>query len=166
MLQPVNFANNHLVPQFDHEDYYYSCTPSILQLPSVSNKWPSMYLAKASNNDDDGDTELEYEDSDDQAIVVESKDKNESDDEQTATFKLKDLMLGSIRWYREYLSPIMPPNCRFQPSCSVYAIDAITKFGPIRGGILTAWRILRCNPIGGSGYDPPQWPPVNYFTSR
>ena len=91
---------------------------------------------------------------------------NNNENQQSATSRLKDIMLGSIRWYREYLSPIMPPNCRFQPSCSVYAIDAITQYGPIRGGVLTAWRIFRCNPFGGSGYDPPSWPPVNYFTSR
>ncbi len=76
---------------------------------------------------------------------------------------LKQLMLSSIRWYRKTLSPIMPPNCRFQPSCSNYGIQAIEEFGPTRGGILTAWRIFRCNPLGGSGYDPPEWPPCSYF---
>eukprot|EP01035_Chromulina_nebulosa_P016971 gene16971-22467_t len=57
----------------------------------------------------------------------------------------------------------MPPNCRFLPTCSSYGIEAIDKFGPLKGFILTAWRILRCNPTGGSGYDPPVWPPPNYF---
>ena len=94
---------------------------------------------KNQDNDDQGKSELELEET------------------------LKSLMLSWIRWYRETLSPIMPPNCRFFPSCSKYAIQAIEEFGPLKGGILTAWRLLRCNPSGGSGYDPPQWPPPNYF---
>ena len=73
--------------------------------------------------------------------------------------RLKELMVGGIKWYRNALSPFMPPNCRFLPSCSNYGIQAIETFGPWRGGLLTAWRILRCNPFGGSGYDPPRWPP-------
>jgi len=77
---------------------------------------------------------------------------------------LKELMLKSIRWYRNTLSPIMPPNCRFLPSCSQYGLDAIDKFGPIKGGVLIAWRIARCNPFGGSGYDPPVWPPPSWFS--
>mmetsp|Transcript_3880 Transcript_3880/g.5335 ORF Transcript_3880/g.5335 Transcript_3880/m.5335 type:complete len:150 (+) Transcript_3880:1-450(+) len=77
---------------------------------------------------------------------------------------LKRFMLDSIKWYRKSLSPIMPPNCRFFPSCSNYGIDAIEQFGPWKGGFLTAWRIFRCNPFGGSGYDPPKWPPPNFFS--
>jgi putative membrane protein insertion efficiency factor len=77
---------------------------------------------------------------------------------------LKELMLRSIRWYRNTLSPIMPPNCRFVPTCSQYGLDAIDKFGPIKGGVLIAWRIARCNPFGGSGYDPPVWPPPDWFS--
>lgn len=84
----------------------------------------------------------------------------ESNDTETI---VKDFMLNSINWYRTTLSPIMPPNCRFLPTCSNYGIDAIRKYGPWKGGILTAWRIFRCNPIGGSGYDPPQWPPPGFF---
>ena len=77
--------------------------------------------------------------------------------------KIKDAMISSIQWYRRTLSPMMPPNCRFLPSCSNYAIDAITTYGPWRGGMLTAWRLIRCNPTGGSGYDPPKWPPGGYW---
>eukprot|EP00981_Chlorochromonas_danica_P006726 scaffold1463_cov189-Ochromonas_danica.AAC.21 len=72
------------------------------------------------------------------------------------------MMKRSIMWYKDTLSPIMPPNCRFLPSCSSYALQAIDTFGPWKGGILTAWRLIRCNPTGGSGYDPPVWPPPGY----
>ena len=86
-----------------------------------------------------------------------------SPSDRSGVDSLKVFMVDSIKWYRKSLSPIMPPNCRFFPSCSNYGIDAIEQFGPWKGGILTAWRILRCNPIGGSGYDPPKWPPPNFF---
>lgn len=84
----------------------------------------------------------------------------ESNDPQDG---LKDFMLDSIKWYKKSLSPIMPPNCRFLPTCSSYGLKAIETYGPWKGGLLTAWRIVRCNPFGGSGYDPPIWPPPSYF---
>ncbi|MBE6219777.1 MAG: membrane protein insertion efficiency factor YidD [Alistipes sp.] len=60
-----------------------------------------------------------------------------------------------IRFYQVFLSPLKPTStCRFTPTCSQYAIEAFRKHGPIKGLILTVWRILRCNPWGGSGYDP------------
>ena len=90
--------------------------------------------------------------------LMEGKDREEDNLD-----RLKQLMLSSIKWYRREISPLMPPNCRFLPSCSNYALQAIEEFGAIRGGILTAWRIMRCNPTGGYGYDPPQWPPPGYF---
>lgn len=77
---------------------------------------------------------------------------------------IKDLMLSSIKWYKSALSPLMPPNCRFLPTCSSYAMEAIESFGSFKGLILIAWRIFRCNPTGGSGYDPPVWPPPHYLT--
>mmetsp|Transcript_348 Transcript_348/g.339 ORF Transcript_348/g.339 Transcript_348/m.339 type:complete len:165 (+) Transcript_348:108-602(+) len=77
--------------------------------------------------------------------------------------KLKSYMLDSIKWYKSTLSPMMPPNCRFLPTCSSYGIQAIEEYGPWKGGILTIWRIMRCTPFGGFGYDPPTWPPPNYF---
>ena len=55
---------------------------------------------------------------------------------------------------------VNPPSCRFVPTCSQYAMTAFRTFGPAKGFVLTAWRILRCNPWGGVGYDPPRWPPV------
>ena len=59
-----------------------------------------------------------------------------------------------IYGYRFLLSPILGVNCRFAPSCSAYALEALDKHGPLRGGLLTVKRIGRCHPWGGSGYDP------------
>lgn len=64
------------------------------------------------------------------------------------------LLILPIRFYRKFISPLTPPSCRFTPTCSQYAIEAITKHGPIRGLWLAVRRILRCRPGGGSGYDP------------
>ncbi|MFN5224792.1 MAG: membrane protein insertion efficiency factor YidD [Bacteroidota bacterium] len=64
------------------------------------------------------------------------------------------IMIVPIRFYRKFISPLLPPSCRYVPSCSEYGIQAITKHGPIKGGWLTAKRILSCNPWGGHGHDP------------
>lgn len=67
---------------------------------------------------------------------------------------MKRVMIACIRWYQRRISPKRPPACRFLPTCSEYAVTAITRFGALRGGLLTGWRILRCNPWGGAGFDP------------
>ena len=59
-----------------------------------------------------------------------------------------------IRIYQYTISPLLPPSCRYIPTCSAYGVEAITKHGPFKGGWLTIKRISRCNPWGGSGYDP------------
>ena len=59
-----------------------------------------------------------------------------------------------ILFYRTCISPFTPPSCRFTPTCSAYALEALRKHGAIKGLWLAAKRILRCNPWGGSGYDP------------
>ncbi len=64
------------------------------------------------------------------------------------------LLIQPIRFYQRFISPLTPPTCRFTPTCSHYAIEAIRKHGPFKGLALAVWRILRCNPWGGSGYDP------------
>ena len=64
------------------------------------------------------------------------------------------LLILPIRFYQKFISPLKPPSCRFTPTCSQYAIEAIRKHGPFKGFALAVWRILRCNPWGGSGYDP------------
>ena len=65
-----------------------------------------------------------------------------------------NLLILPIRFYQKFISPLKPPTCRFTPTCSQYAIEAIRKHGPFKGLALAVWRILRCNPWGGSGYDP------------
>lgn len=67
---------------------------------------------------------------------------------------MKHLMIGLIRLYQRFISPIKPRCCRFTPSCSQYAIEAFTKRGFFVGFGLTVWRILRCNPFSKGGYDP------------
>ncbi|CCY09370.1 putative membrane protein insertion efficiency factor [Porphyromonas sp. CAG:1061] len=67
---------------------------------------------------------------------------------------LVQLLLLPIYFYKRAISPMLPPYCRFTPSCSTYAVEALKKHGPIKGLLLAIWRILRCNPWGGSGYDP------------
>jgi hypothetical protein len=64
------------------------------------------------------------------------------------------LLRGAIRAYQLMVAPVLGNNCRFEPSCSRYASTAIKRHGPWRGAILAAWRVLRCNPWGGGGYDP------------
>ena len=64
------------------------------------------------------------------------------------------LILKIIRLYQKYLSPLLGPSCRFHPTCSEYALQAIETYGVFRGGFLAIKRILKCNPWGGSGADP------------
>lgn len=63
-------------------------------------------------------------------------------------------LLLPIRFYQVAITPYTPPSCRFTPTCSEYARQALIKHGPVKGLALAIWRILRCNPWGGSGYDP------------
>jgi putative membrane protein insertion efficiency factor len=69
-------------------------------------------------------------------------------------FLLKKLFLGLIWGYQRLISPLTPASCRFHPTCSHYAAEAIAKYGPFRGTALALKRISRCHPWGGSGYDP------------
>lgn len=68
------------------------------------------------------------------------------------------VLIGPIQFYRYFISPMLPPSCRFTPSCSQYAIEAIKTHGPLKGAMLAARRLSRCHPVtwlGGShGYDP------------
>ncbi|MEX0750508.1 MAG: membrane protein insertion efficiency factor YidD [Dehalococcoidia bacterium] len=67
---------------------------------------------------------------------------------------MKRLALTAIRFYQRRISPGMSPSCRFQPTCSHYACEAIETFGAVRGSGMAAWRILRCNPLNDGGFDP------------
>ena len=73
-------------------------------------------------------------------------------------FVLRLLMMG-IRGYQGFLRPWLPPACRYQPSCSEYAIAALQLHGPVRGSWLATCRICRCHPFGAGGYDPVPLPP-------
>lgn len=67
---------------------------------------------------------------------------------------LRRFLLSLIDLYRKGISPLTPPSCRFVPSCSSYAYEALERFGVLRGGWLFAKRFVRCNPLGGKGFDP------------
>ena len=67
---------------------------------------------------------------------------------------MKGLLLAFIRFYRSVISPLKPPCCRFVPTCSAYALEAIARYGAAKGGFLSVKRILRCNPFFKGGYDP------------
>ena len=67
-----------------------------------------------------------------------------------------------LRGYKRAISPNLPKNCRFVPTCSEYTALAIKEFGFARGFVLFIWRLMRCNPAGGKGYDSPAWPPVGF----
>ena len=67
---------------------------------------------------------------------------------------MKRLFLALIRFYQKYISAYTRPHCRFTPTCSAYAYEAITKYGALKGGWLAFKRLLRCNPFSKGGYDP------------
>lgn len=67
---------------------------------------------------------------------------------------MKPILLGTIRAYQTVLSPLLGPSCRFQPTCSAYAAEAIRRHGAWSGGALAVRRLCRCHPWGGSGWDP------------
>lgn len=67
---------------------------------------------------------------------------------------LGSVMVGIIQFYKKAISPLLMPACRYHPTCSVYGIEAIKKYGPFKGGWLTLKRIVSCNPWGGHGNDP------------
>jgi putative membrane protein insertion efficiency factor len=69
-------------------------------------------------------------------------------------FRLRQLMVYAVRGYQVSISPLLPPTCRYHPSCSNYAIEAFERHGALRGGWLAARRIARCNPFVAGGYDP------------
>ena len=72
------------------------------------------------------------------------------------TALLRRLVLAPIFGYQRFISPALPQRCRYEPSCSHYATQAIGEFGILRGLVLAVWRVLRCNPWSHGGYDPPK----------
>jgi putative membrane protein insertion efficiency factor len=69
---------------------------------------------------------------------------------------IRALLVGAVRGYQMFVSPGLPGRCKYYPSCSQYAIDALTQYGVVRGFVLASWRLLRCNPLSYGGYDPVQ----------
>ncbi len=67
---------------------------------------------------------------------------------------LRKTSMGLIELYRRYLSPMLPPSCRYTPSCSLYTLQAIEKYGALRGGFMGILRMLRCHPFARGGFDP------------
>ena len=67
---------------------------------------------------------------------------------------MKTILLGLIRLYQLTLSRVLPPTCRFHPSCSQYSYQAVSRYGPWRGGWLAVKRVMRCHPLNPGGYDP------------
>ncbi|KEH92063.1 membrane protein [Clostridium botulinum C/D str. It1] len=67
---------------------------------------------------------------------------------------MKIILIHIIKFYRKYISPLKKPCCRFYPTCSKYALDAISKYGAFKGSIMAIKRILRCHPFNPGGYDP------------
>jgi uncharacterized protein len=64
------------------------------------------------------------------------------------------IFLAIIKIYQLFISPLLPPSCRYTPTCSQYTVEAIKKYGPFKGGCLGLRRIMRCHPWGGHGHDP------------
>lgn len=67
---------------------------------------------------------------------------------------MKRLLTLPITAYQRWVSPALPRRCRYEPTCSAYALESIRRFGPLRGSVLAAWRLLRCNPFSHGGFDP------------
>jgi putative membrane protein insertion efficiency factor len=67
---------------------------------------------------------------------------------------LSEIAVAPIRVYQRVISPLLPRRCKYHPTCSAYAVDAVREFGILRGLVLAGWRLLRCNPWSHGGYDP------------
>ena len=67
---------------------------------------------------------------------------------------MKKIVIALIKGYRKYISPMKSTKCPYFPTCSEYGLQAVEKYGVIKGGLLAFWRILRCNPFSKGGYDP------------
>ncbi len=67
---------------------------------------------------------------------------------------MKSLALGLLRLYKRWISPAFPPSCRYVPTCSEYAMEAVERYGAWRGGRMATWRVLRCHPLTKGGLDP------------
>jgi uncharacterized protein len=67
---------------------------------------------------------------------------------------LATIVLAPVRLYQRFISPALPARCKYHPTCSAYAVEAVREYGVLRGTVLAAWRLARCNPWSNGGYDP------------
>ena len=67
---------------------------------------------------------------------------------------MNNILIFIIKFYRKYLSPLKSTKCPYIPTCSQYGLEAVEKYGAVKGGAMAAWRIIRCNPFSKGGYDP------------
>jgi putative membrane protein insertion efficiency factor len=67
---------------------------------------------------------------------------------------MKSMVIAALHGYKRWISPVLPNACRYVPTCSEYAIESVERHGVLRGVAMATWRVLRCNPLGGYGYDP------------
>ncbi|MFY9660997.1 MAG: membrane protein insertion efficiency factor YidD [Terriglobales bacterium] len=67
---------------------------------------------------------------------------------------MRSFALRLLRLYKRWISPVFPPSCRYTPTCSEYAMEAVERHGALRGGWMAAWRLLRCHPLAKAGLDP------------
>ena len=67
---------------------------------------------------------------------------------------IRTIVIAPIRFYQRFISPGLPRHCKYEPTCSSYAVQAIQEFGILRGLVLAGWRLLRCNPLSDGGFDP------------
>jgi putative membrane protein insertion efficiency factor len=66
---------------------------------------------------------------------------------------VRAVILAPVQLYRRFVSPALPARCKYHPTCSAYAVEAVRRYGPFRGAVLAAWRLLRCNPWSHGGVD-------------
>jgi putative membrane protein insertion efficiency factor len=67
---------------------------------------------------------------------------------------VRAVFVAPVRLYQRFISPALPARCRYHPSCSTYAVEAVRSYGVLRGSVLAVWRVLRCNPWSAGGLDP------------
>ncbi|KAL7493696.1 hypothetical protein ACHAWT_003846 [Skeletonema menzelii] len=120
---------------------------ALLRQKRDHSRWPRILFASESKNDS-----VEKEEDDSELAKASDSD----------TEVMSSSMIMAIGFYKKFISPLLPPACRFLPTCSQYGVQAIEKYGPQKGIVLVLWRLARCSPFGGKGYDPPVWPPVSY----
>lgn len=120
----------------------------------------SFFRKELADSQGDSNIRLDDNEAEDDLEPGTKGEGTEGDESVTST-----AMIATIGIYKNFISPLLPPACRFVPTCSQYGVQAIKEYGPSKGVVLTSWRILRCSPFGGKGYDPPKWPPVSYTYS-